>query len=75
MQNRFFEQRVGKAVELLKNSRRQVIKLYLLNLNIQEISAYMNWSQDKTRNLLYRGFADLRKLIKHQETQNEEQSS
>lgn len=75
MQNRFFEQRVGKAVELLKDSRRQVIKLYLLNLNIKEISAYMNWSQDKTRNLLYRGFADLRKLINHQETRNEEQSS
>ena len=55
---------VGRAVERLIETRRQVVKLYLLNLNIREISDYLGMSQDKTRNLLYRGLADLRKVIK-----------
>jgi RNA polymerase sigma factor (sigma-70 family) len=57
------EETIGKAVEMLIDSRRQVIKLYLLNLSIQEIAGYLNWSQDKTRNLLYRGLADLKDLL------------
>ncbi len=58
------EEIVGKAVETLKESRRQVVKLYLLNLNILEISSYLNWTTAKTRNLLYRGLSDLRKTIR-----------
>jgi RNA polymerase sigma-70 factor (ECF subfamily) len=63
---------VGKAVELLIETRRQVVKLYLLNLNIREIADYLGMSQDKIRNLLYRGLADLRKLIKNMDTLNED---
>jgi len=59
---------VGKAVEQLIETRRQVVKLYLLNLNIREIAGYLGMSQDKIRNLLYRGLADLRKLIKKMDT-------
>ena len=61
---RAFEETVGKAVERLIDSRRQVVKLYLLNFSVQDISSYMNWSLDKTRNLLYRGLADLRKSLR-----------
>jgi RNA polymerase sigma factor (sigma-70 family) len=61
---RSLEEIVGKAVESLIESRRQVVKLYLLNLSIQEIASYLNWSVDKTRNLLYRGLADLKKVLK-----------
>jgi RNA polymerase sigma factor (sigma-70 family) len=57
------EESIGKAVDLLIDSRRQVVKLYLLNLSIKEISGYLNWSQNKTRNLLYRGLNDLKKLL------------
>lgn len=59
------------GVERLIRSRRQVIKLYLLGFSIQEISSYMGWSISKTRNLLYRGLADLRKYLKRQDDQNE----
>ncbi len=75
IQKKAFEETVGRAVEQLMDSRRQVVKLYLLNLNIQEIASYMNWSLDKTRNLLYRGFADIRKSLKNLETHNEDRSS
>jgi len=66
-----FENTLGKAVERLINSRRQVVKLYLLSFNIQEISSYLNWSLDKTRNLLYRGLADLRNILKDMDFKHE----
>jgi RNA polymerase sigma factor (sigma-70 family) len=61
---RALEETVGKAVDSLIETRRQVVKLYLLNLSIQEIAGYLNWSTDKTRNLLYRGLSDLKKILK-----------
>lgn len=68
---RIFEETVGKAVDRLIDSRRQVVKLYLLNFSVQDISIYMNWSLDRTRNLLYRGLADLRKSLKNLEESHE----
>jgi DNA-directed RNA polymerase specialized sigma24 family protein len=61
------QEMVGRAVDRLISSRRQVVKLYLMNLTIPEISSYLNWSYDKTRNLLYRGLADLKETLKDQE--------
>jgi RNA polymerase sigma factor (sigma-70 family) len=72
--NNTLEEIVGKAVEMLIDSRRQVIKLYLLNLSIQEIASYLNWSQDKTRNLLYRGLADLKAHLKDMDVRHEDRN-
>ena len=55
---------IGKAVEGLIETRKKVVKLYLLNMSIEEIALYFNWSNDKTRNLLYRGLSDLKKILK-----------
>ena len=65
-----FQEMVAGGVERLINSRRQVVKLYFLGYSIQEISSYLNWSIDRTRNLLYRGLADLRKHLKRVDTKN-----
>jgi RNA polymerase sigma factor (sigma-70 family) len=54
---------VGKAVNGLIPSRRQVVRLYLLNMSIDEISLYFKWSPSKTRNLLYRGLKDLKNIL------------
>jgi RNA polymerase sigma factor (sigma-70 family) len=54
---------VGKAVESLIPSRRNVVRLYLLNMSIEEIALHFNWSPPKTRNLLYRGLNDLKKIL------------
>jgi RNA polymerase sigma-70 factor (ECF subfamily) len=64
VREKMFAETVGRAVERLIDTRRQVVKLYLLDFSIPEISSYLNWSTDKTRNLLYRGLADLRKSLK-----------
>jgi RNA polymerase sigma-70 factor (ECF subfamily) len=71
LRKKAIEETVGKAVDMLIDSRRQVVKLHLLNLSIPEISGYLNWSQDKTRNLLYRGLADLKKLLREMQADNE----
>jgi len=61
---KIIKEMIGKAVDSLIESRRKVVKLYLLSMTIEEISAYLNWSKDKTRNLLYRGLSDLKEILK-----------
>ena len=63
---------VAEAVDSLIESRRKVVRLYLMEMTIEEISAYFNWSPDKTRNLLYRGLADLKKLLKKKDIDYED---
>jgi len=55
---------VLKALNQLIESRRQAVKLFLLNMSLEEIAKYYSWSKDKTRNLLYRGLKDLKKILK-----------
>ena len=57
---------IGKAIGTLMESRRKPVRLFLLNMTLDEISIYLNWSRDKTRNLLYRGLADLKRALKEQ---------
>ncbi|HOP60676.1 MAG TPA: sigma-70 family RNA polymerase sigma factor [Candidatus Saccharicenans sp.] len=52
-----------KAADRLLDSRKTVVKLYLLNMSLPEISDYLNYSQAKTRNLLYRGLEDLKTIL------------
>jgi len=51
-------------MQSLIESRRRAVKLFLLNMTIEEIAIYLQWSKDKTRNLLYRGLSDLKKTLK-----------
>jgi len=55
---------IAQALDSLLESRRRAVKLFLLNMTIDEIAAVFNWSKDKTRNLLYRGLNDLKKTLK-----------
>jgi len=56
-------QKLNQAVDSLIESRRKVVKLFLLEMTIDEISSSLKWSCDKTRNLLYRGLADLKNIL------------
>jgi RNA polymerase sigma-70 factor (ECF subfamily) len=55
---------VGEAADSLLESRRKIVKLFLADLTLDEISSILNCSRDKTRNLLYRGLADLKEKLK-----------
>jgi len=51
---------VSTAIERIPQSRRAVVRMYLMGHPPLEIAELMGWTEPKTRNLLYRGLADLR---------------
>jgi RNA polymerase sigma factor (sigma-70 family) len=65
--------KLAEAVGLLIESRRRVVKLFLLDMTIEEIAAFYGWSKDKTRNLLYRGMADLKRLLQDKDIDYEDE--
>lgn len=58
--------RVGRAIDSLIDSRRPVVRMYLNGYSQREISDLLGWSEAKTRNLLYRGLADLRDRLREE---------
>jgi RNA polymerase sigma factor (sigma-70 family) len=56
-----------KSINLLIESRRKAVKLFLLNMSLDEIARHYSWSKDKTRNLLYRGLSDLKRILKEKD--------
>jgi RNA polymerase sigma factor (sigma-70 family) len=63
-----------QAVDSLLESRRKAVKLHLLNMSLEEISEFFNWSRHKTRNLLYRGLKDLKQALKERGIEYEDPS-
>lgn len=55
--------RILAAVDSLHPSRRPVVRMYLSGYDREEIAAVLGWTEPKTRNLLYRGLADLRQRL------------
>ena len=51
---------VAAAIATIHESRRPVVRMYLAGYPREEIADLLGWSEAKTRNLLYRGLADLR---------------
>lgn len=51
---------VARAVDTIPASRRPVVRMFLAGYPREEIGELLGWSEAKTRNLLYRGLADLR---------------
>jgi RNA polymerase sigma-70 factor (ECF subfamily) len=56
-------ERIAKAVDSLPEARRAVVRMHLAGYDRSEIAGLLNWSEGKTRNLLYRGLADLREQL------------
>jgi RNA polymerase sigma-70 factor (ECF subfamily) len=57
------QEAVGKAVDGLIPARRSVVRMYLAGYGREEIADLLGWTEPKTRNLLYRGLADLREVL------------
>lgn len=56
-------EQLTQAVEDLSDSRRPVVRMYLAGYSRQEIAELFEWSEAKTRNLLYRGLDDLKAVL------------
>lgn len=55
--------RILAAVDTLALPRRATVRMYLNGYEREEIAELLGWSEAKTRNLLYRGLADLRRRL------------
>lgn len=62
-ETRELSERILAAVDALHASRRAVVRMYLSGYEREEIADLMGWTEPKTRNLLYRGLADLRSKL------------
>ena len=51
---------IGRAVEDLTPEQRPVVRMYLAGYPQREIEELLGWTEAKTRNVLYRGLAQLR---------------
>jgi RNA polymerase sigma factor (sigma-70 family) len=71
-QSRELLQIVRESVDGLIDSRRQVVKLYLSGMSAEEITEYFGWTDGKARNLLSRGLADLREMLREKRVVLEE---
>jgi RNA polymerase sigma-70 factor (ECF subfamily) len=58
-----FDEVVARAIDGLSESRRVVVRLHLTGYDREEIARMLGWTEPKTRNLLYRGLADLREAL------------
>jgi len=56
-------ERLEGALSRLHERRRPVVRMHLAGYPREEIAELMGWTEAKTRNLLYRGMADLRALL------------
>ena len=54
---------IARAVDTIAPARRPVVRMHLAGYPRDEIAAMLGWSEAKTRNLLYRGLADLRERL------------
>lgn len=54
---------VAQVVDGLVPARRPVVRMHLAGYSREEIAELLGWSEAKTRNLLYRGLADLRERL------------
>ena len=56
-------EQVERAIGTIQPSRRAVVRMHLLGHPREEIARVMGWTEAKTRNLLYRGLAELRERL------------
>jgi DNA-directed RNA polymerase specialized sigma24 family protein len=56
---------VGRCLAGMLPTRRVVVQLHLAGHDRAEIARLLGWSEDKVRNLTYRGLADLREALQH----------
>ena len=58
--------RVMSAVAKLPDAQRRAVGMYLQGMTSQDVADLMEWSEPKSRNLIYRGLKELRKSLREE---------
>jgi len=59
-----------ELIDSLGENRKQVLRLYLVGMSIEEICEFFDWDKTKVRHLLYRGIDDLKEKMKSHQQNN-----
>ena len=62
-EDREHRRRVARIQVGISQSRSPAVRMHLAGYPREEIASLMGWTEAKTRNLLYRGLADLRERL------------
>ncbi len=60
LEQRELNGKLREAIESLSENRKQVLRLYIQGMSVDEICAFYGWDRVKVRHFLYRGIEDLR---------------
>lgn len=66
MEEKEIRESLKALIDSLGENRKQVLRLYLVGMSIEEICEFFNWDKTKVRHLLYRGIDDLKEIMKSQ---------
>jgi len=68
LEGRKMRESLKELIDSLGENRKQVLRLYLVGMSIEEICEFFDWDKTKVRHLLYRGIDDLKEKMKaHQQ--------
>ncbi len=76
LEKRELSRQINDAIETLSENRKQVLRLYVRGMSVDEICTYFKWDKVKVRHFLYRGIDDLRrKIVEEKEALDDDPSS
>ena len=58
--------KVMSVVAKLPAEQRRAVGMYLQGMTSQDVADLMGWTEPKSRNLIYRGLKELRKLLREE---------
>ena len=59
-----FSARIEVGLAALNSNRARAVRFYLQGYNTREIAGLCDWTESKARNLLYRGLAELKQMLR-----------
>lgn len=62
-QHEEMKMKLNETVAMLPPRRRSVVQLWLCDMNLEEIAAYLGWGGNQVRHLLYRGIEELKAIM------------
>ena len=65
---------IEEAIDSLIPSRKKALKMFLLNMTVEEIARSLNWTPIKTRTLIYRGLDDIKRKLKKRGIDHDDRS-
>ena len=64
LEEKELKSKLEELVESLSQNRKQVLRLYMKGMTVEEICLFFSWDKTKVRHLLYRGIDEIKQKYK-----------